>query len=95
LTGKLPLELTLLKDTLMGLDLSTNSIDMTIDDMNIFGMLPRLEKLLLDDNYLESRQGLPQSLEKCTDLRKLKLSYNLLEGPLDNGILNNLQKLSK
>lgn len=95
LTGKLPLELTLLKDTLMGLDLSTNSIDMTIDDMNIFGMLPRLEKLLLDDNYLESRQGLPQSLQKCTDLRKLKLSYNLLEGPLDNGILNNLQKLSK
>ena len=95
LTGKLPLELTLLKDTLMGLDLSTNSIDMTIDDMNVFGMLPRLEKLLLDDNYLESRQGLPQSLQKCTDLRKLKLSYNLLEGPLDNGILNNLQKLSK
>jgi hypothetical protein len=94
LTGKLPLELTLLKDTLMGLDLSTNSIDMTIDDMNIFGMLPRLEKLLLDDNYLESRQGLPQSLQKCTDLRKLKLSYNLLEGPLDNGILNNLQKLT-
>jgi len=95
LSGKLPLELALLGDALKGLDLSTNSIAMNVDDMELFGHLPRLEKLLLDDNYLVSSTGLPHSLKTCTDLKKLRLSYNLLDGPLDNGVLNNLQKLSK
>lgn len=95
ITGKLPLELALLGASLKGIDLSTNSISMNLDDMQVFGLLPKLEKLLLDDNYLVSQQGLPQSLKKCTDLRKLKLSFNLLDGSMDNGVLNNLQKLSK
>ena len=95
LTGKLPFELALLGYALKGLDLSQNSITMTVDDMEVFRLLPKLEKLLLDANFLVSSTGLPTSLETCTDLRKLRLSYNLLDGPLDNGVLNNLQKLSK
>lgn len=94
LSGILPFELALLNDSLKGLDLSSNSIEMNMGDMDIFRHLSGLTKILLDDNYLTSSNGLPASLTFCTDLRKLRLSNNLFDGPLDNGILNNLQKLT-
>lgn len=94
LTGKLPVELALLAESLRGLDLSTNSLAMNLDDMDMFRHLPGLEKLLLDDNFLVSNNGLPTSLSLLTDLRKIRLSNNLLDGPLDNGVLQNLQKLT-
>ena len=75
LTGRLPLELALISDALKGLDLSSNSLTMKGADLELFRYLPKLEKLLLDDNYLVTGSGLPASLSTCTELRKLRLSY--------------------
>jgi hypothetical protein len=95
MSGRLPMELALLKHSLKGLDLMSNHISIEGDDLELFRHLKKLEKLSLDDNYLFTVDGLPVQLTACTDLQKLTLSYNFMEGPLDNGVLTNLTKLSE
>lgn len=95
MSGRLPMELALLKHSLKGLELASNHISIEGDDLELFSHLTKLEKLSLDNNYLYTVDGLPSSLTACTDLQKLTLSYNLMEGPLDNGVLTNLTKLSE
>jgi hypothetical protein len=95
MSGRLPMELALLKHSLKGLDLTSNHIFIQGDDLELFSHLTKLEKLSLDSNYLLTGDGLPFSLTACTELKKLTLSYNLMEGPLDNGVLTNLTKLSE
>jgi hypothetical protein len=95
MSGRLPMELALLKHSLKSLELTSNHIFIQGDDLELFSHLTKLEKLSLDDNYLLTGDGLPFSLTACTDLQKLTLSYNLMEGPLDNGVLTNLTKLSE
>lgn len=92
LTGKIPDELVLLGDHLETLDLTTNLIFM--EEFSVFGQLPKLHTILMDDNYLSTTTGLPSSLAACTDLEKLRLSYNLIGGPLDNELFKTFSKLT-
>ena len=94
LSGKLPLDLALVREPLHMLDLTSNMIHMKDNDFNVFDYMHRLKNLDLEDNFLESSNGLPQNLKACTDLEEFKASYNLLGGELDNGVLESLQKLS-
>jgi hypothetical protein len=95
LSGKLPMELALIRDPLHMLDLTSNMIHMTGRDFEVFDFLQRLRHLELEDNFLESETGLPQNFKVLKDLEELKLSYNLMSGPLNNGVLETLQKLSE
>lgn len=92
LTGKIPDELVLLGDHLETLDLTTNLIFM--EDFGVFGQLPKLQTILMDDNYLSTTDGLPSSLASCTDLTKLRLSYNLIGGTLDNELFKTFSKMT-
>lgn len=98
LTGKLPTELVLLKDHLETLDLSGNLIHMNADegDFDVFSHLTELHTLLMNDNYILSTSGLPAAMGKMRSLRRVNLSYNLLQGQIDGSIfgLTQLQQLS-
>ena len=85
LLGTLPQELAFL-DQLQGLELYSNYIFQA--DHAIFGKLTSLVDLDLDDNYIYTYdEGIPTEFAKLTDLEKLSLSYNLLQGPLDDQVL--------
>lgn len=94
LSGKLPLELALIREPLHMLDLTSNNIHMKNDDYQVFDFLHKLKHLDLEDNFLESNSGLPTNFKALTDLEEFKASYNLLGGELNNGVLESLQKLS-
>lgn len=95
LSGRLPLELGMIWDDLKVLELSFNDITMVDDDWDVFYHLKKLEKLALSANHVISSTGIPSQLLRCWNLRKLLLSSNQLSGPLENGILKDMQKLSK
>jgi hypothetical protein len=94
LSGKLPPELALIRDPLHMLDLTSNMIHMKGTDFNVFDGLHNLKHLDLEDNFLEANTGLPQNFKSLTSLEEFKASYNLMSGPLNNGVLETLQKLS-
>jgi len=94
LTGKLPMELVLMKTTLNSIDFSVNTLYMTGNELDVFGRLTKLHTIIMDDNYLLTTDGLPSSLQKCTDLEKINLSYNLLEGPMQQNVLSSWSKLT-
>lgn len=83
LSGKLPVELLILKQKLATIDLSSNLMHMKEDDYDAFKELKNLETLLMDDNFLEGASGLPTQMAQLTNLKKLRLSYNLFEGQLE------------
>ncbi len=97
LSGYLPLELALL-DQLQELDLASNFIHMTETEhhgLRVFGMLPKLVKLQMDDNYVMTEgTGLPSSFSKLTNLEHLSMSYNLLQGNVDGAVVSQMQKLT-
>lgn len=97
LSGFLPLELALL-DHLQELDLSSNFIHMTEnehDELRVFGMLHKLVKLQIDDNYIMTEgTGLPSSFSRLTSLERLSMSYNLLQGPIDGAVVSQMQQLT-
>lgn len=95
LAGNIPPEIALMGDDLKGLVLTSNGVTIHERDSKIFESLSVLEKLDLSDNYVSSHHGIPSSLSSCTELRKLVLSYNTLQGPLENGVLQHLTKLSE
>lgn len=95
LSGKLPPDLALIRDTLHMLDLTSNLLNMEGGDLDVFGYFSNLKYLDLDDNLIVSRDGLPRNFKAMQNLEELKASYNLMSGPLDNGVLETLQKLSK
>ena len=64
-------------------------------DFDLFDYLGNLKHLDLEDNFLESSDGLPHNFKALESLEEFKASYNLMSGPLDNGVLETLQKLSK
>jgi len=94
LTGKVPGDLVLLRDHLVSFDLTTNLLYMTDVDFVFLGSLTKLETILMDDNYLTTDAGLPASLGACTDLKKLRLSYNLFGGSLSDDLFQKLTKLT-
>jgi tryptophan 2,3-dioxygenase len=63
LSGKLPPDLALLQDTLEMLDLTSNLLHMVGSDFDVFDTLLSLKYLDLDDNFIESRGGLPQNFK--------------------------------
>ena len=95
LSGKLPLELGLLWEHLKVLELSFNDITMDGFDWDVFLYLPHLEKLAMSANHVVSDSGVPDQLLACKYLRKIVLSDNDISGPLENGVLDNMGKLSK
>ena len=95
LSGRLPFELGLLWEHIKVLELSFNGLTMEGDDWDLFYHLPQLEKLSMSGNYVVSMTGLPSTLTACPKLRKLLLSETMMGGPLQNGVLKNLQKMSE
>ncbi len=94
LTGKIPADLSLLREHLKELDLTTNLLYMETADLEFFGSLTKLETLLLDDNYILTEDGLPTSIGECTSLEKLRLSYNLMGGELPDDFFSKLTQLT-
>lgn len=93
LTGKIPMEIVLLREHLGTLNVTTNLLYMEYDDMDFFSKMTKLEHVVLDDNYIHTDQGIPTSLGACTDLKTLRMSYNLLYGSLDNDLFHKLSNL--
>lgn len=94
LSGALPQELVFLKDHLEVLDLTTNHLFIDGAQFDVFGRLSNLQIILMDDNYLSSSDGLPAAFGQCSNLVKLRLSYNLIGGQLNGKLLESFQKLT-
>lgn len=95
LSGKIPFEIGMIWEHLKVIELSFNEITMEGDDWNVFLHLSRLEKLALSSNHVFSNSGVPGQLLKSKYLRKLLLSDNKIKGPVNNGVLDNMHKMSK
>jgi hypothetical protein len=94
LSGKLPFELGLLWEHLKVLELSFNDITMEGFDWDVFLYLPHLQKLAMSANHVVSNSGVPDQLLACKKLREIVLSDNDISGPLENGVLDNMGKLT-
>lgn len=99
LSGYLPEELIILEDTMTSMYLSNNGLHMSYDDFDLFENLEYLEEFVADDNYLEHHAGLPTQMQFLVNMRKLVLSYNLMEGEIDSEaapvhVLSQMTKLS-
>ena len=94
ISGEIPLDLVLLRETLRSLTLTNNLIFMEGDALDVFGYLENLEELLLADNYIVERNGLPQQLRDLRKLEKVVLSYNLLQGQINPNYFENLGQLT-
>jgi hypothetical protein len=66
------------------------------DDFNLFESLVNLENLHMNDNFLVYDEGLPSQFGKMTNLKSIKLSYNILGGQLEGTypILSGLNQLT-
>ena len=83
-------------NTLTAISLFGNGLNGEIADLDFAACTPSLEKLWLNDNYLEGRQP---KLEGCKNLRDLSLCVNCFEIepknlPIDAWLALNLSKLS-
>lgn len=94
ISGTVPLDLVLLRESLTDVMLTNNLIFMEGDALSVFGYLENLETLMLADNYIVERNGLPETLRGLQKLKKLILSYNLLQGTIRPNYFENLHKLS-
>lgn len=94
ISGTIPLDIVLLRESLSSIMLTNNLIFMEGDALEVFGYLENLETLMLADNYIVERNGLPESFRNLPKLKKLILSYNLLQGPIPPNYFENLHKLS-
>ncbi len=93
-SGKLPMDLAVLQDTLEYVGSHFQLASHGEVTFTCLTTLRSLKYLDLDDNFIESRGGLPQNFKQWENLEEFKASYNLMSGPLDNGVLETLQKLS-
>ena len=93
LTGKLPADMALLREHLITIDVTTNLLYMEPQDLEFLGTMTKLENLLMDDNYILTEDGLPESWGDCTSLTKLRLSYNLMGGQLPESVFSKLTNL--
>lgn len=94
ISGTPPLDLGLLGSTLETLVLSSNMVHMEGSHLDVFGYLTNLKDLKLDDNYISTTSGLPESLQNLDNLERVVLSYNLLQGQIPSDYFANLRKLS-
>jgi hypothetical protein len=96
LCGSLPLELTILAAHLTELDFTSNLIYMEDELFDAFKSLENIETLLMDDNYLVGKAGLPWQFQNMKNIEKLRVSYNLFAGELegDHKVIANMGKLT-
>jgi len=94
ISGTLPLDLGILGPTLTKLHLAANFVYMDGPDLDVFSYLTELKDLKMDDNYVVARSGLPSSLSNLSNLQKLILSYNLLQGTIPSNYFANMRQLS-
>lgn len=94
ISGTVPLDIVLLRESLTSLMLTNNLIFMEGEALLVFQYLENLEVLMLADNYIVDRNGLPQSISELQNLKKLILSYNLLQGSIRPNYFENMRKLS-
>jgi len=95
LSGTMPNEVAFLATSLQTIDLTSNFVYLDGDaDVTPLTHLDRVTTLLFEDNYIVSSVGLPSSVGEMSSLRKLVMSYNVLQGPLDGGIFSRLGQLT-
>jgi len=97
LSGKIPVDIAIIANKIEKLDFTDNIMHMREGDFDAFSSLKNLKTLLMDDNYLFHDEGLPPQFGAMTNLEKIRLSYNLFEGDLDDGetpILGAMTKLT-
>jgi len=96
LSGSIPMELAFLGSTLETFDLTSNTVYMDDPLFDVFLHLTQLTTLLMDDNYLLYNQGLPSQFKKMGNIKKIRLSYNLLSGELEKKyqVLANMAQLT-
>lgn len=94
LTGGLPADMVLLREHMETLDLTTNLLYMEASQFAPLEKMTKMKTVLMDDNYLTTTEGLPSYIGGMSDLEKLRLSYNLIAGPLDNIMFRELTKLT-
>jgi len=94
ISGTIPLDLVLLRESLHSLILTNNLIFMEGDSLSVFGYMEALEVIMLADNYVVERTGMPDAFRNLSKLRKLIMSYNLLQGAIHPQFFSNLGKLS-
>lgn len=83
LSGSIPPEIAMIASTLQTLDMTSNSLYMEGAMFDVFSHLTMLTSLLLDDNYMYHKTGLPSEFKMMDRLQKLRLSYNLFSGELE------------
>jgi hypothetical protein len=95
LSGKIPLDLVLIRDPLRTLDVSDNEIFMDEEDFVLFEHVHKLTTLIISNNYMVSKDGPPTELKALTNLQVFQASNTMFMGLLENGVLETLTKLSK
>lgn len=93
LLGVIPQDIALLKE-LVVLDLTTNYLYADESNLDWLSYMNKLEELDMDDNYVYTENGLPRQIADMASLEHINLSYNLLQGPLDNAMFANLAQLT-
>lgn len=83
LSGFIPPEIAMIASTLQTLDLTSNGIYMEGAMYDVFNHLTMLTSLLVDDNFMYHKRGLPSQFMMMDRLQKLRLSYNLFSGQLE------------
>ncbi|CAJ1955721.1 unnamed protein product [Cylindrotheca closterium] len=84
LTGRIPPELALLKDSLLYLDLCQNDIHNVGESGNSFlGEMTNLQYLYLSQTFFEN-DGIPPELKKLSNLIELDISFTSWFGPLNS-----------
>jgi Leucine rich repeat len=95
MSGTLPLELAFLSTSLVTLDVTSNYIYLNGDaSVTPLTYLASVDTLLLEDNYVLATKGMPNGMSAMTSLVKVSLSYNLLQGHLDESAFTQLTKLT-
>ena len=95
LSGSLPLELAFLSTSLLSLDFTSNFLYMDGDATTTpLSHLDHVATLLLEDNYVYATNGLPNGMDAMTALKKVTLSYNLLQGPFNGAVFGKLAMLT-
>jgi Leucine rich repeat len=92
LSGSFPMEVALLTN-LLEIDITSNFVYMEGDMHAVWKHMGQLKKLILEDNFVVTTEGLPAEFAALSSLERLQLSYNLLQGELTDEVFVGMQKL--
>ena len=94
LSGSLPSELAILRDSLEELDLFDNAFHNVGDEGHEWlGRLKQLKVLSIGHNFMEYNEGIPRAIGKLTDLHDLELSDVMYTGAIEEGVFADLTSL--